>query len=350
MRGERGNALLGVLVILSITIFILMSLGLVLRQYLLQERQLQSSLEWERERIVELRVGVKDLQLPEWSVVGLEGGCRVFGDEADYISLDSNLYGRELSLECFPENSRKMLGVYSVSEGVRYIYLMEDRLVSPVESIDGWRMALDGERGMTLRVNYAGSIYHYEFPDYKVGSKLWVLKSVASEGFYLLIEHELWLLPKSSTGKGRFVAYVDFVGEVLIADFIGDEGIYILWGSGSRNEGGPYSGVVKSFYSLMKGGKNIKRREVERQDVVFDSYDVVLADRYKVVVKLGWYDKDYLFAMMWDGRTVWGRRYIWESGESVDCPLQSEWFEPVAGWVLGCQRKPLGKVGFKSGF
>lgn len=347
---EKGHVLLSVLIVMAFGVFILISIKSAIQKYLLQERALRIVQERAEDEISQFRnmvVGQESLGSVGWSVVGVDEKCRIFGDEYEYLDFHSGLYGKRLSKDCY-ESGRVFYGIYNViSEGSRnrviYSYMLRDLPAVGIDMVSSWRVQYESEQ-ICLEVKYLGQVYRYFLFEKEDSRSVELLQSVAFNSFFLLRDEALWLLPQSSVGVPQRLGVVDSQGKNLIGDFVNDDGVYLLWAVGSKEEVGRYLSIEMDFYEWGERSILNGKRTLLSEDLFYDAYEVVSMDQSKILIKLG---EDSLFAVGWGGDAVWGDKFLWEKQSGLKCPLQSEVFEPILGWELGCQRKEGVKVGFK---
>ncbi|WP_026879367.1 hypothetical protein [Ignatzschineria larvae] len=79
-----------------------------------------------------------------------------------------------------------------------------------------------------------------------------------------------------------------------------------------------------------------------------DRWSVEWLDQAGIILLFKSLDQEYdrLFAIDWGGSPLWGDRAFWvrQVDNGVYCGLQQILFEPVPGWILGCQRLREGKI------
>ncbi len=343
---DRGHMLLGALLVLSVVAGILFFIQQVLRYSMVQEGvQAQELILMERleDEVVEMRSAVmkgnsRDIQ---WVERGKSGSCRVFGRADGYLRFPVGWYGERLSPSCFPESGYESLGLYYVygdllGSPVRYTYLRQELDFEDKREIDDWQTEID-EGQLVVEIVDSGRSYRYKMPQRFHEAEIEVLRSVTDEGFYLLYLQELWLLPMSGSDIEKITGGVDSNG-VIVADFVGNDGVYILFLQRSCGEVGCF---YVQFYPVLSNQEESESILLVRQEVAWDNYRVLLVDKLKVIVEVEQDKELQLLAVMWDGRTVWGDFYLWGSQANIFCPFQSQKFEPIKDWVLGCQRRFL---------
>lgn len=344
---ERGHMLLGGLLVFSLAAGVLFFMQQTLRHSMIQERGVVQALvhaEALDAEVAEMKLALERGEDDRIQWLGDEDdeSCRVFGNKYRYLQLSQGWYGERLAQWCYPESGYEGLGIYYVNgaglaeERVRYAYLRRDLNLNGYREISGWQSRIvDGE--ISVEIVESGRSYVYQLPRSFQEAPIDVFRSVTKSGFYLLYQQELWLLPKDGESLGKVVEDV-VVNGVIVADFVGDDGVYILSLQESCGRAGCF---YMTFYPKLSNKEELLSSVLVEQEVVWDNYRVLLVDELKVVVEIDVDSELQLLAVMWDGSAVWGESYLWSSQEKVFCPLQSQPFEPINGWVLGCERSFL---------
>lgn len=344
-RLERGHMLLSLLIVFLFVLITLFSIQDVIRHYLFQERSLSRALfadQYRTEEVVRMRsllLESNDVDI-QWLDRGVDQMCRVFTDKYDDSRLSDGWYGVRLSQECSLGVGYEEFGIYYVGDEMVEDYVSFSYLRREIEDeypnyIDSWQQSFDGKQ-LVLTIVEGDLIYRYRMPERFDEAVIRVLKSTTDDAFYLLYLRELWLLPKGSESPYKLVSDIH-QGGVLVADYIEKKGIYLLFFQDACKAGDGCFYIV--FYP------NSPQKVDESVDVLLQrslswrAYRVLLVDRFKVFIEVEAEDTHQLLTVMWDGRTVWGETYLWESQRSIVCPLQSQIFEPIKGWVIGCQRR-----------
>lgn len=125
--------------------------------------------------------------------------CRVFANEEVFLGRSVGWYGRRLAEDCWRSIGEEIVGIYQVVEGrlareVRYLYIKQDIIADELKRVGAWESSWEDETLM-LKVEVDEREYQYLLPNISENQSLLLLQSVASEGFYLLVGSELWLLP-----------------------------------------------------------------------------------------------------------------------------------------------------------
>ncbi|MHC5225688.1 hypothetical protein [Ignatzschineria sp. LJL83] len=345
-RGEEnGSTLLGLLVVFFLGVAILLSMKIAISRYILQEGMQRSVWGEYVQYNNALRQPIRDPGTEiSWDVIGVEDNCRVFsvGEWRDLVG--DEIRGRKLSEACLRGSSRQLLGFQVVDDlsdskkSIYALYVLEK--LSPALSlrVSDWEVGR-GSEGIEVDVFYEGDQYLYfigdmEF-DWREGEGgLIVLQNASPDGFLFFKRDELWLLPIDQEVP-VFLNNMGFLAQTLLADYWGERGLYLL----REDDELGVKEVVVDFYPKLSDGVGFGRAErLMRLAVEFDLYEVLVVDPYKAIIRLEVNGNSRLLATKWDGSVVWGKDYLWESKKHLDCPLQSEVFEPVDGWRLGCQR------------
>lgn len=344
-EAESGSILLGLLVVFFLGVFILLSMKMAISRYILQERMQRSFWEEYVQYSDALRKAVIDSGTKiNWDIVGVEDNCRVFSvGEWQYLAGDG-IQGRKLSEACLEGNGWQLLGVQKIGglsgsqRGFYSLYVLKELSQELSLRVSGWNVARR-VGGIEIDVFYEGDKYSYfiediEFDWGKAKRGVAILQSASPSGFLFLKGDELWLLPIDQDAS-VFLNNIGFSTQVLLADYWSERGLYLLrevYEFGVKE-------VVVDFYPRLSEGVGFARAErLMRLVVDFDIYEVLVVDPYKVIIRLEEGGNSRLLATKWDGSVVWGKDYLWESKGDVDCPLQSNVFEPVNDWKLGCQR------------
>ena len=348
VRKEAGHILLSLLIVLALGVFVLYSINEYVSSYLLQERILRQEILVKdmREELFRQRVGQEGFwQSIKRESVGLADNCRVQGGESKYIAFPIGWYGRYLLDECSFGGVRGLVGVYNVEKGslverVGYTYVVREILVDKSPRVEAWAIVIVDEQ-VHIEVLYRGSYYQYIFAEEVDVSNIVFLQSVDSEGFSFIVQNQLWRLPIEE-GKPYVVSELLLDEGVILADLINDKGVYLLQLKSSETSG--ESDIYITHYA-----SEVRKRSFDSAEKIgvislnVDSWRLLQVDNFRVFVELVSRGDAFLLALNWSGDVVWGGRHIWLNGE-VDCPLQAEPFEPIPGWVLGCQRSQIFKV------
>lgn len=86
----------------------------------------------------------------------------------------------------------------------------------------------------------------------------------------------------------------------------------------------------------------------KRVRLSLDRWSVEWLDQAGIILLFKSLDQEYdrLFAIDWEGSPLWGDRAFWvrQADNGAYCGLQQIVFEPVPGWILGCQRLRESKI------
>lgn len=351
VRKEAGHILLSLLIVLALGVFVLYSIKEHVSSYLLQERVLRQeiSVRDAREELFRQRIGQEGFwESIKWESIGLADNCRVQGGESKYIGFPMGWYGRFLLDECNFGGVRELVGVYNVEkeslvERVGYTYVVREVLVDESPRVEAWDLVVLDEQ-VRIEVLYRGNYYQYAFSEELDVSNIVFLQSVYSEGFSFIVQNQLWRLPIEEK-KPYVVSELLLDGGAILADLINDEGIYLLQlkSTGVGDESDVY--IAHYASELQKQSLDrVKKNEVA--SLYVDSWRLLQVNGFRVFVELVSRGNAFLLALNWSGDAVWGGRPLW-LGSEVSCPLHAEPFEPISGWVLGCQRSQVYKINIK---
>lgn len=348
---EKGHALLSVVVVMTVLILMLFSIQSVIHHYIYQERSAASALQ--RSMMSEtalLKILREDSVGVSSEIVGSDDRCLLFGREDLYLEKPLGSYKRQLKEECGEGSGRELVGYYSVSDlfGNRrasYAYVLKEMAIPILPRMEIGAIEYFEDVAQITIVD-AGDRFHYRFEgSYERGDFL-LLQSVTPEGFYLILKGDLWLLPRKGQSPQWLIAGIhqgQLAGHV-ISDLVNAEGLYLIRVTDLTSIRNVLSGrllIVIDFYPKLSAAEGFSfgdRKEFFRQEVSAHDYEILWVDEWKIVLKLMHLNTEQLLSVSWNGKTVWGDRYLWFQSNEVVCPLQSEVFEPVAGWILGCQR------------
>ncbi len=342
---EGGHILLGLMVVIVVTVSLLLSIQGVVSRYIHQERRALAFFKEDVayvEVILEAAKGVGGRI--EKRVLDINAGCRLFGREDLYLNKESGMYEVRLSEGCRKGMERELVGLYYIDSGIKdsrlqYAYDVREIMRSPLLRMMGGEIkAFDG--GYQIIIEDSGQRYRYEVSGHSSGSEPFLLQSATSEGFYLVFNGGLWLLPRDARIPVKYIGGFDqeIMKTQIISDLVSLEGVYLL--KKLSLDFAQKVSLVIEFYPRGESGLFFgEGRELFRKNLGVVDFQILLVDDLKVLLQLTYADRVQLLSVAWSGETVWGGQYLWQKRPVVDCPLQSEMFEPVAGWVLGCQRK-----------
>lgn len=341
---ERGNLFVGMVIMLSLLGVLLLIIHGAVQRHLLQERLVRNLFVSEKKYVREMYQFLEQLHgqdYLQWDEVGVPQNCQIFANEKEFLTRQVGWYGRKLSVDCSQSLDAQMVGIYRVVDGclgreVHYSYMRLAVVPEKIERVERWR-SFWGETHLIVEVVFNEEIYQYQLPSSASEQSLKVLGSASFLGFYLLVGTELWLLPYESGNSFLVVVDSGVAAREIVVDYLQEDDFYFLQLKRSING----DEIYLSQYSIrneiwsLKSEKSIFDGEIE-------FYRVVLMDQEKVVLEID----GQLLAVRWDGSPAWGTRYLWQAESGDKCPLQSESFEPIEGWVLGCQRMKVSGVGF----
>lgn len=346
---ERGGIFPGLLILFFVGILVVVSMNGAISRFVVQEKGVRQHLVENDEYEEALLVGLRDLEkVDRWHSVGVEDNCRLFSNSLEDDLNESMgrvfIYGYRLSRECLIGKDRQLFKIQLVDseegslKGALSAYVVRSNSKDVLERIDSWMIDLK-EDVLDVTIHYKDKTYQYDIEDRGAGmfgSEAMILRSVLSEGFLLLYRQEVWLLPMDPATEMRGVGQFNYDGGEFLSGFSNSSGLYLV----KRNFVSGEMGIAIDFYPRMLGGLAFgKGEQLLREEVRFQKYEELLVDEDKLIVRLISDERDTMLAVMWSGATVWGGQYLWQAQVGINCPLQSEVFEPIAGWILGCQRK-----------
>lgn len=336
MNEERGSTLLIVLMLVMVLSFVLMTIGGLLGRKLFQ---LRKSMDFERENV----------SLYQSFDGQVEGYLRAHGIDTDVLGFGScftkswdAIAGFEkvriwsVDGSCYGETYRKVFYFdegMSAEGGVYFIgassVLVNEKEKGVLSEIKGYELVRDG--GWVLVIYTDTGIYQYALP-VQEGNELFgfhFLEVSSNSDFYMILEGVLWRLPKEG---GDNVKVVDLglvaADELLVSYLLRDE----------------LALLIKEDIGL--GLFRLKVLRVTINGLYrYPVGSVSLAGHYRVdrvdldgVLLIGGKDEGVLFALNWEGMPRWGKQYEWV-GRNMWCGVGAQTFEPIEGYIVGCQRK-----------
>lgn len=353
---ECGSILFVMLVLMSLGIFMLLSIEGLIKGYLLQERQLRS-FDAETHFLQEQLLAIVRSEAEEGLDHLISGGaeredCRLFGDEWRYLSFAVGVYRHQVNDECDQGEERRFTGYYWVSnlagiKRVQYLYALKNVSEAVLARLESYRV-ISSEEGVQIAVEDLGQRYQYQFLSAvsenkdknknKSESEIVVLRSSLVAGFLMLSEDAVWWLPRGHFSPLQLQGRIALRGALVVSDRVDDQGVYLL--TVRRLSASQKAQVTLAVYPWRELWSSLGAEEILFTTTIeIDSWKVLREDFGKVVFEISHLDKKQLLSIRWGGEAAWGNRYLWTSNNELVCGLQSEVFEPIAGWVLGCQRK-----------
>lgn len=220
-------------------------------------------------------------------------------------------------------------------------------------------------------VRYENQQYQYRLPLLSADEdqiRYQLVKGVNS-GVMVVINKALWFL--SFTGEGKLVTRdLPFQFEsILLSAFISTEDRLDNHSKENRlysNEVSVGRGnfLVQStntelrLYSIdLVGTEEVGRWDLQgerdgllgnRDEFSLNRWNVERLDQAGMILLFKGLNResDRLFAIDWQGQSLWGDQTFWvrQEQDEVYCGLQQTLFEHVAGWPLGCQRLRESKI------
>lgn len=220
--------------------------------------------------------------------------------------------------------------------------------------------------GVSVVLEYAQQQYSYILPLLVDAETIeYRLVKGVEGGSAIVVNQSLWFLP--FTESPILIAQeLPFPVEiiklaVLLSDHTGERGVR----STETTFNGIYflietirSELVLYFFEFSGNWKILKKWDL--RDVLIDNrarlsnrsirWQVEQLDQSGVVLLLEEVAENdghqQLMAIDWQGEPLWGSQVFWRRDlmEEVRCGLQQVVFEPVVGWILGCQRLRVGKM------
>lgn len=356
-KREAGSILVGLMVVMAVMLIMLISLQGSIRQELFLTRKTVLAVLGVLDRESEFfNIGVEVLgrQMEHNNIVGIDERCSLFG--RDVVAGDEErVHISRLSGACYAGSARILHRIYNIDKretGItEYLYIYKDQ-----KSIDsnyiGRSQLTWGVDGLNVLVEFEGRRYTYQLErlSFNAGfirrEAAHVLGSVSEDGFYLRMENDLWLLPFDENQGPRLLGGLGIGLRVIMVDFIVNRQLNIL--VADNVSGDAYSRMFTRLYSLDAALVVIKSEQSEGRglrDISLESYQVRINDQYGVVLEGVIDGGNKLLAIDWGGAPLWQNRYLWGKRTQVECGLETTYFEPVEGWVLGCWRKASTKVG-----
>lgn len=360
-KSEAGSILVGITIVMAVMLIMLVSLQGSIRQELFLTRKAVLAVLGALDRESEFfNIGVEVLgkQMGHNNVVGSDERCSLFGRDA-VVGNERGVHISRLSVTCYIGSARILHRIYNIDKretGItEYLYIYKDQ--EPISSNYIGRSQLAwGTDELSIAVEFEGRRYTYQLERQLIKEGFikreaaHVLESVSDDGFYLRVENDLWLLPFDKNQEPRLLGELGIGSGAIIVDFIAGRQLNIL--VADNVSGDAYEGMFTRRYTLDAALSVIKSGQSEGwglRGVSLESYQVHINDQYGVVLEGVIDDRNKLLAIDWGGAPLWQNRYLWGKGAQVDCGLETTYFEPVEGWVLGCWRKTSAKVGVFEG-